>query len=77
MFYDYCNRRNAKDDEVAKQFMLNDKFFDLRKEFDTFVTRNEFSTVMKDIMKNKEGVIATDLDSVLSNAKQADVGQSK
>ena len=42
LYYDYCKNRAGKDDEVNKQFMLNDKFFDLRKELDTLVTRTEF-----------------------------------
>jgi len=54
LFFDYCNRRTAKDDEINKQFILNDKFYDMQRDIDHLVTRDEFDHVVA-TLKSRDG----------------------
>jgi hypothetical protein len=42
------------DEEVNRQFMLNDKFFDLRKEFNTFVSRDDLAAALDTRVSHKK-----------------------
>lgn len=55
LFFDYCKRRMVKDDDTNKQLIMNEKFFDIRKEFDQMVRRTEFDHVVH-ALKSMEGV---------------------
>lgn len=52
-FKDYTQQRLAKDELMSRQLQINDRFFDIKKQFDTFVVREDFVTAIKGLADHR------------------------